>query len=254
MTFTHALLTRPSAESRELAGLLAPLGVQAIVQPAFDYLPVNAATEQPEVWRALESTTAADLVVFTSPRAVAHGLRQLPPGCSARAAVAAVGPATTRALEESGVNVRVHSPGGYTSEALLEAIGAEAAGRDSATRRAFILAAPGGRDALEQGLRARGWMVYKYLVYRSEPAELEREQLARLADADGLLAVWTSGNTMNSLAQRLSPSTWRRICSGDWLVISERLKKLARSFGPHRIHVASGPGNDAILASIRALL
>ncbi|MGD2129684.1 MAG: uroporphyrinogen-III synthase [Lysobacterales bacterium] len=254
MTYTHALLTRPSAESRELARLLVPLGLRGIVQPAFDYLPVNAAIEQPEVWKALESATAADLVVFTSPRAVAHGLAQLPPGCNTRAAFAAVGPATTRALEESGVKVGVHSPGGYTSEALLETVDAKASGRDSAARRAFILAAPGGRDALEQGLRARGWMVYKYLVYRSEPAELDREQLARLADADGLLAVWTSGNAMNSLAQRLSPSTWRRICSGDWLVISERLRKLARSFRPQRIHLASGPGNDAILASIRDLL
>jgi uroporphyrinogen-III synthase len=254
MTLTHALLTRPTEESRELARLLAPLGLQPVVQPAFDYLPVNASTEQPEVRHELESADREDLVVFTSPRAVAHGLAQLPPGSIGRATFAAVGPATTRALEDCDVSVGLHPAAGYTSEALLDALDAEGAGRDNRGRRAFIMAAPGGREALEEGLRSRGWTVYKYLVYRAEPAELDREQLARLADARGILAVWTSGNALNALARRLSPSTWSRVCAGDWLVISKRLEQLARTFGPRRIHLAGGPGNDAILAAIRELL
>jgi hypothetical protein len=37
------------------------------------------------------------------------------------------------------------------------------------------------------------------------------------------------------------------------VVISERLQRLARAYGPSQIHLAGGPGNGAILAAIRAL-
>jgi len=59
---------------------------------------------------------------------------------------------------------------------------------------------------------------------------------------------------MNALSQRLPPAAWFRICRGEWLVISERLRRLARAYGPSEIHLAGGPGNVALLASIRGLL
>jgi len=77
--------------------------------------------------------------------------------------------------------------------------------------------------------------------------------LAALQDASGVLSIWTSGNAMKALSQRLPPATWFQLCQGDWLVISERLKRLARAYGPARIHVASGPGNADLLSSIRGL-
>ena len=92
------------------------------------------------------------------------------------------------------------------------------------------------------------------MVYRPEPVAVDRAALALLEDAAGILSVWTSGNAMNALSQRLPPASWFRICQGEWLVISERLRRLARAYGPTRIHLASGPGNGAILAAIRSLL
>ena len=117
-----------------------------------------------------------------------------------------------------------------------------------------MLAAPGGRTVLLEGLVELGWRAKMLMVYRSEPARLDFAELALLDEADGVLSVWTSGNAMNALSQRLPPAFWFRLCQGEWLVISERLLRLARAFGPTRVHLAPGPGNGAIIAAIRGLL
>lgn len=251
MAFSHALITRPRPQGDELAALLAPLGIECVVQPAFEYAPVDAGDEQPEACAALRTASAGDLVLFTSPRAVEHGLPQIPMASLARARVGAIGPASAQALKAAGVRVSLRAASGYTSEALLEALAAEPGPEPGSS--AFIIAAPGGRTELADSLRAGGRAVHTLMVYRSEPAAIDRDALARLEGANGILSVWTSGNAMNALSQRLPPATWFRVCQGDWLVISDRLRRLARAYGPPHIHLAGGPGNDAILAAVRAL-
>lgn len=234
--------------------MLASLGLESIIQPAFEFVPTDPRQECPDVCADFEAAGSQDLVIFTSPRAVTHGLAQLPREVFLRVRVGAIGPATASALEAAGLRVGVAPADGFTSEALLDTLAADPTDAATPQRRAFILAAPGGRQALVEGLAAQGWQARMLMVYRSEPATLDRGALAQLQDATGVLAVWTSGNAMNALSQRLPPATWFRLCQGEWLVISERLQRLARAYGPSRIHLASGPGNGAILASIRSLL
>jgi len=64
--------------------------------------------------------------------------------------------------------------------------------------------------------------------------------------------VWTSGNAIKALSQRLQPATWFQICGGEWLVISSRLKRLARAYGPTQIHLSPGPTNSELFRAIRA--
>jgi uroporphyrinogen-III synthase len=250
--FSHALITRPRPQGDELAALLAPLGIECVVQPAFEYVPVDAAAGQPDACAALRSVGPRDLVLFTSPRAVSYGLPQIPVTSLGRARVGAIGPATARALQAAGVRVSLRAADGYTSEALLESLAGEPP--PSAGSAAFIVAAPGGRTALAETLEAQGRAVHTLMVYRAEPAAIDRAALGRLERANGILSVWTSANAMNALSQRLPPASWFRVCLGDWLVISDRLRRLARAYGPPRIHLAGGPGNDAIVNAVRALL
>jgi hypothetical protein len=49
MRYSHVFLTRPSNEARDLAAMLSPLGLEVVIQPAFDFLQLDAAAEQPEV-------------------------------------------------------------------------------------------------------------------------------------------------------------------------------------------------------------
>ena len=248
MRISQVFISRPRQEAEELAGLLAPLGLQTIVQPAFEYAPLNLRASDPQGFARFEAAAPGSLAVFTSPRAVQYGLAQLPRQRLLQLSVAAIGPATAAALAASGIPATVADAAGYTSEAVLKTLAAETPGE------AFIVAAPGGRRALLEGLSALGWRTAMLMVYQARAAELDSAAVAALGKAGALLSVWTSGNAMNALAQRLPPAAWFGVCRGEWLVISERLKRLARAYGPNRIHLADGPGNDALLAAIRRLL
>jgi uroporphyrinogen-III synthase len=254
MRYSHIFLTRPRSEARDLAAMLSPLGLEIVIQPAFDFRELDAVIEQPDVFADLEAGRMNPLLIFTSPRAVSFGLRQLPAGLTRTCQVAAIGPATARALEAEGVSVRVRPTAGYTSEALLQTLKEDSSGFISLQRSAIILAAPGGRKKLKQGLAELGWTAQMLMVYRRENAALDKQEISRLDKATGILSVWTSANGMKSLSQRLPPAVWFRLCQGEWLVISNRLKRLARAYGPNEIHLSSGPGNSDLFTAIRGLI
>jgi uroporphyrinogen-III synthase len=254
MAFTHVFISRPRKESQELASMLTPMGLKPVIQPAFNYFPLDARASQTKKFEEMENAGTDALVIFTSPRAVVHGLSQLPQKLLFQARVAAIGPATAKALGDAGIRVTITPHTGYTSEALLDTLSEENPNRIAEASCAFIIAAPGGRKKLLDSLARQGWKAMLIKVYKSQPAELDKQVLSALKEASGVLSVWTSANAMKGLSQRLPPATWFQLCQGDWLVISERLRRLARAYGPERIHLCAGPGNKDLLNSIRGLI
>jgi uroporphyrinogen-III synthase len=254
MRFSHVFVTRPRLESEELAAMLAPLGLQVVVQSAFDFRERDVASEQPKVLADLAGDNTPRLLIFTSPRAVKFGLAQLPYELIKKQKIAAIGPSTANALTAAGVFVNVRPASGYTSEALLNALEKDSSGFNSPQKSAVILAAPGGRRKIEEGLAGLDWMVQTLMVYSRANVELDKQALEGLKVAKGILSVWTSGNTMKALSQRLQPATWYQICAGEWLVISGRLKRLARAYSPTKIHLSPGPTNSELFSAIRAVV
>jgi uroporphyrinogen-III synthase len=232
--------------------MLAPLGLQVVVQSAFDFRQRDIASEQPQVLAELESDNVPHLLIFTSPRAVKFSLAQLPHELLKKQKIAAIGPSTANALSAAGVFVNVRPASGFTSEALLDSLEKDASGFISPQKSAVILAAPGGRRKMEEGLVGLDWTVQTLMVYKRENAELDKQALESLKGAGSILSVWTSGNAMKSLSQRLQPATWFQICGGEWLVISGRLKRLARAYAPTHIHLSPGPTNSELFRAIRA--
>ena len=254
MRFSHVFVTRPRQESEDLAAMLAPLDLQVVVQSAFDFRERDVACEQPEVLADLEGDNTPRLLIFTSPRAVKFGLAQLPQELIKKQKIAAIGPSTANALGAAGVFVNVRPASGFTSEALLDSLEKDASGFISPQKSAVILAAPGGRRKMEEGLVGLDWTVQMLMVYSRENAELDKQALESLKGARSILSVWTSGNAMKALSQRLQPATWFKICGGEWLVISGRLKRLARAYGPSQIHLSPGPTNSDLFRAIRAVV
>ncbi len=254
MRFSHIFVTRPQLESEELAAMLVPLGLQVVVQSAFDFRGVDAASEQPEVLADLEGDKASHLLIFTSTRSVEFGLAQLPRELLRKQKIAAIGPSTANALSAAGVFVNVRPASGFTSEALLNSLEKDSSGLISSQKSAVILAASGGRRKMEEGLVGLDWTVQTLMVYSRKNAELDKQALEGLEGAEGILSVWTSGNTMNSLSQRLRSATWFQICAGEWLVISHRLKRLARAYGPPQIHLSPSPTNGELFRAIRTVV
>jgi uroporphyrinogen-III synthase len=247
VSFSHVLITRPQADAERLAGLLTSMGIDSIVQPAQEFLPRTLGASE---LRDIERLGAPLTLIFTSPRSVEFGLPQLPHVLVEKARIAAIGPATARALAAAGKRVDVQPDSGYTSESLLETMAGQASPEG---QTALVLSAPGGREALVEGLSQAGWIVRPLWVYERRAAEIESHSVEAIAEAERLLTVFTSAEAMNSLSRRLPTPAWFAICSGDWLVISERLKRLARAFGPPAIHIASGPQNTDLANTIRSL-
>lgn len=245
--FSRVLITRPEADGERLASMLASMGIESIVQPAQEFVTRKLSASELESLEALEPPL---LVIFTSPRAVEFGLRQLPAQLVTAARVAAIGPATARALAAAGRRVDIQPEDGYTSEALLGSSAVQAAGDDG---QALVVGAPGGREVLIETLAQRGWDARPVWVYERRAADIRPETLQAIDEGRRLLTVFTSGNAMNSLSQRLPPSAWYAICRGDWLVISERLRRMARAFGPSQVYLSSGPQNADLAAAIRSI-
>lgn len=246
--FSHVLITRPREEARELSGMLATMGIASILQPAQAF---SRREVSPEDERTMGQMQPGALMVFTSPRAVEFGLPQLSSQLLSQSRIAAIGPATSRALAAAGRSVHVASSSGYTSEALLDELACGAV--QEFARQALILCAPGGREKLLSRLQESGWDARPLWVYDRRAEDIDPESIEAIAQADRLLAVWTSGEAMDSLSQRMPPSAWFQICRGEWLVISSRLQILARAFGPPSVHLASGPGNTDLASAIRSL-
>ena len=244
--FPKVLITRPQAEAERLGSRLEAMGIRHIIQPAQEFGPRQLSAEELDELRRLRSP----LLIFTSPRAVDFGLARLSSEVLSTARLAAIGPATAKALVAAGKRVDIQPDAGYTSEALLES---PALADASAGREALILGAPGGREMLVNHLTERGWNARHLWVYERQPAAIRPQALEAITEARSLLTVFTSGDAMKSLSQRLPPAVWFAVCRGEWLVISERLRRLARAFGPSVVHLSSGPQNADLATAIRSL-
>src|SRR5699024_119779 len=136
-----------------------------------------------------------DWVAITSAAAVAA----LP--ATVRAQIAAVGPATARALRAAGHAVEMVPPGpDYSAEAMLHSW--------HPTGTVLLLRSDLAAPTLADGLRAGGATVTDVVAYRTRPVPLSAEDSAGLRDGRADVALVTSGSVARALAAaRLAPTT-----------------------------------------------
>ena len=173
----RVLVTRARTQASGLAARLEALGAEVVQAPAIRIEPLPF--EPPVLDRY-------DIVVVTS----ANGVELLLPGDVRPlhgVTVAAIGPATARALRERGIVPDV-VPAEAVSESLLAALG-EVGGR-----RVLVATAEGARDVLPAGLRERGAHVDVVHLYRTVPEPVDADAV-RSAD----LITFTSSSTVASL-------------------------------------------------------
>ncbi len=181
-------------------------------------------------------------------RAVQYGLSHIPREQLENLEFAAIGSATRSALEALGHPVHIQSPGGYTSEDLLQV--AELA-VDPGT--AVLFCAPGGRETLAKGLGELGWKVIKAMVYERVPMRPVPEQVDALLEAEDLLSVWTSISAIKLAELYLSATAWKKILNAPALVISARIQHHLQQLGATSVELADGPVNSELLQSISRL-
>jgi uroporphyrinogen III methyltransferase/synthase len=202
-------VTRSRAQAPELASLLEAHGARVLAAPTI-------AIEPPASWTPLDAALGAleryDWVVFTSVNGVEMA-RSRVPGAGpwlARRRIAAIGPATARALREWGCPAEL-----VPTEFVAEALARELAPRVGAGTRVLVARAAEARDVLVRELRARGAQVDEVPAYRTRPSDEGGAALRAALEAGRVDAVtFTSSSTVRHCAALFAPGEAARALRG----------------------------------------
>jgi uroporphyrinogen III methyltransferase/synthase len=179
-------VTRARGQASGLAVRLRDLGADVVETPVIKIVPLDPPAPDPERY---------DLVCLTSPNGVRLLFDRLADaGLDARALhgvrVAAIGPATARALRAHGVLADV-LPDRAVAESLVDALG------ETPVRRALVARARVARDVLPDALRERGAEVDVLELYETVAEPLTDGQLDAVRSAD--YVTFTSASTVTNL-------------------------------------------------------
>jgi len=219
------LVTRPQQQAAALCRLLEAQGANVERFAAIEITPI----ERREWAARLGDLHQFGLIIFTSANAVKYGAalleqrRDLP--------LAAIGPATARALNLAGYRVSVQSLEGADSESLLRHPKLNAV----AGERVLLVKGTQGRELLEQELARRGALPAVAEVYRREcprPSPAETSALEARFAAHQIHAITaTSVEIAANLLALATPGLRRAFDAVHWVVPSARVAQSLRDGG-----------------------
>ena len=259
LTNRRLLITRPRAQAAELGERLTALGAQPILFPTIEIAP-------PENFIALDNALAAladyHWLLFTSVNGVAAFWSRLDlPGLKDLAGlkVAAIGPATARALTVHGLAVTA-LPETFTAHHLPKALG------DVRDQRMLFPRGELARETLADELRKRGARVDDVIAYRTLPATPDPHGLTELRR--GVDAVtFTSPSAVNNFVRLVSgdsryidPARIRRL-GPDGIPLPSLGRAVVACLGPTTARAAHDSGlpvdvtaNESTLSGLIAAL
>lgn len=241
------LVTRPERQADGLVAAIEAHGGVAIRFPAIEAQPVA----QSDVIATAETLQVPDIAILVSVNAVRYGLRFV-----GDASVAVVGPATAKAVQASGREVDIQSPGGFNSEQLLTTPELQ----EVAGKVVRIIRGNGGRELLATTLRDRGAVVEYLEVYRRVLPNYEPAEIAAVCDRwrEGAIDVVTvmSVETLRNLVELLPPAGLELLGKTRLVTPARRVIKAANNRFPGiPTLLANGPQAsdlvEAIVASMR---
>jgi uroporphyrinogen-III synthase len=243
------LVTRPEQQAAPLCRLLEGHGASTLRLPAVEISAVGNPRDTAARLGALEDF---DVIIFTSGNAVRFGASLLDEKHDL--ALAAIGPATARALDQAGYRVAIQPPhAAFDSESLL----LHPALEHLAGRRILIIKGSNGRGFLEQELAQRGATVVSAEVYQRVPANPSSVALAAVLDAFTAGAVQvitaTSLDIAGSLLDMATPALRGEFERAHWLVPGQRVAAGIRHRGLSAplLQAASAEDHDLVAALVR---
>jgi uroporphyrinogen-III synthase len=242
------LVTRPEQQAMPLCRLLEIQGANTLRLPAVE---IRAVGNRRETAARLGALEEFDVIIFTSANAVRFGASLLDQ--KRDLTLAAIGPATARALNLAGYRVAVQPRETFDSEGLLLHPKLE----HPAGGRILIIKGAGGRSLLEDELAHRGARVVTADVYERVPTVPSPELLAAVLDSltTGALHVITAtslgvaGNLLGMAGAALRDEFER----ANWLVPGERIAHGLRGLGLHApvVLAESAEDHDLVAALVR---
>lgn len=213
----HVLVTRPAERAAGLAGRIEQAGGIAL---RFPVITIEPADHRPAV-----DPGSYDALLFVSPAAVAHGIDALALRPGTAPPLGAVGPATAEALRARGFQVAIEAVDSADSEGLLRA--PALAQRAIAGRHVLVVRGEGGREALAEGLVARGAAVDYAEVYRRTRPVAPDPALAAASD----IVTVTSNEGLANLLAMVDAHTRAALLDKPLAVAAARTAQRAREAG-----------------------
>ncbi len=242
------LVTRPEQQAMPLCRALEIAGANSFRLPAIDIHPI---TDRRAIIQRAGNLDTFDIIVFVSANAVRFGAFLLDQ--KRDLTLAALGPATARALNQAGYRVSILPSDGYDSESLL----AHPRFLHLTGQRVLLVQGHGGRELLAAALTARGATVEIAEVYRRQPATPAAdalEALTRHFDAGEIHALTaTSVEIAQALVASATPALRAHFDRIPWLVPSARIAEAVRRIGVGAplLRASSAEDHDLVAALIR---
>jgi uroporphyrinogen-III synthase len=220
------LVTRPEFQAMPLCRLLESLGAATWRLAVVEIKPLKDRRALTEQLGVLENF---DVILFTSANAVRFGVSFLDQ--KRDLTLAAIGPATSRALNQAGYRVAIQPGEPFDSEALLSHPRLE----HVAGHRILIIKGTHGRDLLQQELTRRGATVVCADVYERMPATISAAALKAVQErfvAGEVQIITATSLEIGAALLQLAPldllSEFERV---HWLVPGERVASGLRKLG-----------------------
>lgn len=242
------LVTRPKRQAENLCTLITQNQGVPVHFPTIDIIPeINSTTVEEHLKRN-------GYFIFTSTNAVAFYFKALGNDKIAQMQTklcVAIGKATAQALQSVGISVDLMPQQGYNSESLL----ALAEFNDVTGKDVVIIKGEQGRTVLEDILKTRGANVFCQTVYRRVMPCADNAHIIHLLDEDKIAVVTaTSGEALQNLLAMLPLKQQIRLKNIPLVVMSERLKTIARNMGFFRVNATHEPSDDAIIHTISTII
>ncbi len=235
------LVTRPHGQQEPLVSALAEAGARILSFPVIEIVPRARAVIETEA----ASLDPADVSIFVSTNAVEHGID------FGMGRIAAIGPATARAIEAAGKSVDLRADTGFSSEDLL---GIDELHKVSG-KTVRIIRGSRGRELLAQTLASRGANVQYLGVYdRRLPAyasaEIDRlEEHWRDGDIDVIVVM--SVESFDNLVKLLPESIVPQLNEARLVTPTKRvLKEIEERFPGADVSLAEAPDAGAIVEAV----
>jgi uroporphyrinogen-III synthase len=242
------LVTRPELQAMPLCRLLESQGASTLRLPAVEIKPLGDRRALAAQLGALENF---DFIIFTSANAVRFGASFLDQ--KRDLTLAAIGPATARALNQAGYRVALQPQGTTDSEGLLQHSRLE----HLSGHRILMVRGTDGRQLLQQELTRRGATVVEVSVYQRTPAVPTAAALAAVHEKFAAGAVHVITATSLSLGGALldmaTPELRSDFETVHWLVPGERIASGLRERGLKAplLQSESAEDQDLVAALIR---
>ncbi len=242
------LVTRPELQAMPLCRLLAAQGASTLRLPALEIRPTKDRRALAEQLGALHDF---DVIIFTSANAVRFGVSFLDQ--KRDLTLAAIGPATARAINQSGLSRRHQPKRCLDTESML----AHPKLAHVSGHRILVIKGSDGRQLLQQELTRRGATVASVNVYERRPTRPTEAALAHVLErfaAGEMHAVTATSVKTGEALLNVAPAGAARGIRARALVGAGR----ARGFGIARVGAAGavaagsiGRGSRLVAALIR---